>query len=73
MAYNRPTNLNNDKITHQNILKQCTICNEAISKSTPSDSSIPVEDSDEANQNVMCTDCIEYFSKPSKSSPKNER
>ena len=59
MAHNRvQPNSINDQITHQNILKQCTICNEPISSSGTNPGADGVDD-----QNVMCSDCLEYFTK----------
>ena len=65
MAHNnRQPNSINDQITHQNILKQCTICNEPISRPGSSNNHESEKNSDgAADQNVMCSDCIEYFTK----------
>ena len=68
MAHNnRQPNSINDQITHQNILKQCTICNEPISRpggTNNHESAIAASSgADGADQNVMCSDCIEYFTK----------
>ena len=61
MAENRP-NLNNDEINHKNIKEQCTICNEPISKSAQKiDSQTVLPNGTE--QEIMCADCIEYFTK----------
>ena len=62
MAQNLP-NSNSDQLT-KNILKQCTICNEAISsRSTDNNDSIAEADIDGLDISVMCSDCIEYFTK----------
>ena len=54
---------NSDQLT-KNILKQCTICNEAISsRSTDNNDSKAEADIDGLDISVMCSDCIEYFTK----------
>ena len=59
MAENRPKN---DENHHQNILEQCTICNEPISRSAQNTGATRVVP-DGTEQEVMCADCIEYFAK----------
>ena len=62
MAQNLP-NSNSDQLT-KNILKQCTICNEAISsRSTDNNDAKAEADIDGLDISVMCSDCIEYFTK----------
>jgi hypothetical protein len=61
MAQNLP-NSNSDQLT-KNILKQCTICNEAISSRSTDNNDSKAEDIDGLDISVMCSDCIEYFTK----------
>ena len=61
MAQNLP-NSNSDQLT-KNILKQCTICNEAISSRPTENNDSKAEDIDGLDISVMCSDCIEYFTK----------